>query len=106
MDREEVKTRLRMLLIDRCSACRFGLNKCTEYCEFEQAVNMAIEALQDRPTGEWIKIGETDWKEVTIHVLHCQNCGALYRTRRLFTGEYVNANYCPNCGAKMGSDTK
>ena len=50
MDRKEAKTRLQMLLTNRCSTCRYGDKKCTQDCEFEQAVNMAIEALSAEPT--------------------------------------------------------
>lgn len=57
-------------------------------------------------TGQWIKIGEiTDSKGIKKHVLNCPECGALHRVRKLWTGEYVNAEYCPHCGVRMkGAD--
>lgn len=54
------------------------------------------------PTGKWDKLGEFENLDgVTIHVLRCSECGTLYRTRKLFTGDYVNAEFCPHCGADM-----
>ena len=46
------------------------------------AFNMAIEALKERPHGEWFG---------TV----CTNCGES-------TSFYYDCNYCPQCGADMG----
>lgn len=58
-----------------------------------EAYNMAIEALQDRPTGRWVRSGNT---------LICPICGA--------KGEDIKDdycfNYCPNCGADMRKGEK
>ena len=53
---------------------------------FEEAemLTMAIEALKDRPRGEWKKATESIWK--------CSLCNAIM---------FTDSNYCPNCGAKM-----
>lgn len=45
----------------------------------------------DRPTGEWVSNNDGSW--------NCSECGL-----RVFI--YAKGNYCPNCGAKMGSDTR
>ena len=55
----------------------------------EEAVDMAIEALKERPKGKWIDEGDP-------LTLRCSKCD--YRVAR-----YNNTNYCPNCGADMRS---
>ena len=45
MTRKEAKTRLQILLANRCDTCRYGIGKCEKDCEFRQAVDMAIESL-------------------------------------------------------------
>ena len=56
--------------------------------ETEQAVDMAIEALADRPTGKWICMGD-------VGVTECNQCGWSIEE---YVGDY---KFCPNCGAKM-----
>lgn len=47
----------------------------------------------DRPSGEW--------KQITpARIYDCSNCG-----HYVLTDDIEEYNYCPNCGAKMGSDT-
>lgn len=59
----------------------------------------------DRPTGKWEEVGTFKTiDDVTIHVLRCKECGALYRTRQYEDGKYANANYCPNCGSYNRED--
>lgn len=57
-----------------------------------EALDMAIEALKDRPQGEWIKyespIDYDDGKDAW----DCSLCGAMVGKRM---------NFCPNCGADM-----
>lgn len=58
-----------------------------------KAIDMAIEALQDRPQGEWIDKGQ---------YAVCSNCGADSGTQ--FDGVQPvprKTSFCPNCGAKM-----
>ena len=55
---------------------------------YNQAIDMAIEALSER-TGEWI--------EKDMHALtYCSNCD--YAVDGCESKEY---NFCPNCGARM-----
>lgn len=68
-----------------------GCNHCKE------AINMAIEALKDRPQGKWIKTSDGDgWND--WYVFKCPLCGATIEDRQYRSWEY---NFCPNCGAKM-----
>lgn len=66
-----------------------------------EAIEMALEALQERKTGKWI--GE--YKEVTINKdgnvtgsCHCSVCGDWLTGSDEYT---TRGRYCPNCGAKM-----
>ena len=55
-----------------------------EIDEYNEAVDMAIEALSAERTGEWIEIPHSEfWK--------CSCCGDADFPR----------DFCPNCGAKM-----
>ena len=62
-----------------------------------EALNMAIEALQDRPEGEWTKTvdgnGWNDW-----WVFKCPLCGATIVDEQSRSWKY---NFCPSCGARM-----
>ena len=75
--------------------------------EWDGMVTSVFDGIEQLPSaepkiGRWIKIGEiTDSKGIKKHVLNCSECGALHRVRKLYTGEYVNAEYCPHCGADM-----
>ena len=56
----------------------------------------------DRPIGKWEELNEfEDFNGVTIYVLKCSECKTIHRVRKLLLGNYINANYCPNCGAEM-----
>lgn len=57
-----------------------------EWCE---AVRLAINALEDRPQGEWINTGVTNGYWATEY--QCSICGAKNHWH----------NYCPNCGVHM-----
>ena len=52
----------------------------------DEAMNMAIEALQDKPTGEWLDSGIGGAKV-------CSVCNAHMGLSSF--------NYCPSCGARM-----
>ena len=53
--------------------------------QFDEALDLAIKALEERPQGEWI--ADDDWGNC-----HCSRCG-----------EENNhmPKYCEKCGAKM-----
>ena len=58
--------------------------------EWEEAVSLAIQALEEKPTGEWIELSD-DNLDVRMK---CSACG---------TAETPFARYkfCPNCGVRM-----
>lgn len=55
--------------------------------------------------GHWIDKGVLkDFPKPNINVFHllwCSECGAFHRARPYGKGGWINARYCPNCGAKM-----
>ena len=58
-----------------------------------QAGMMAIEALKDRPKGEW--------EELLPNTYYCTNCDRCVVTSKKEIKKY---NFCPNCGADMRSE--
>ena len=62
------------------------------------AFDMAIEALQERPHGEWEEYTDCEGKTRTIT---CSECGWEEHS-------WIDTNFCPNCGARMvkGGDTE
>ena len=64
-------------------------SRCTNGYDAE-ALNLAIKALEEQPTGEW-KFCEG---VTTLGYLKCSICEYVD-----FRKEY--SDYCPNCGAKM-----
>lgn len=68
-----------------------GWLKCTTNREDDlEAIDMAIEALQDRPDGEWILVKGSNGKD--YH--KCSKC--------LHTQEITGVkNYCAVCGTRM-----
>lgn len=66
--------------------------------EFVCANGMAILALeQERKEGRWKKM------EARGRVYRCNQCGNFLDFDGVNVGR-GDANYCPNCGAKMGGD--
>ena len=59
-----------------------------------KAFDMAIEALQDRPHGEWIEAYASEF-EHTAKLAVCSECD--------WYAGYIakDYNFCPNCGARM-----
>lgn len=49
----------------------------------------------DRPSGEWVIVNEG------LDIYICDQCGEVEQIQRIPIWDY-----CPNCGAKMGSDTR
>lgn len=52
----------------------------------QKAVDLAIKALEERPQGEWVKIGEL---------------GLAYKCNKCEEVSVIPENFCPNCGASM-----
>lgn len=61
----------------------------------EEVLNMAIKALEDRPTGYWKDIGVVTWHGCTA--FECSNCHEC--DERDETETFVP--FCKYCGAKM-----
>jgi len=81
MDREEAINILHGIRAD-------NLNLDDAYTKDKyEALNMAIEALENQKTGHWIKEWHIDRFEYV-----CSECDC---------GEEFQTHYCPNCGAKM-----
>lgn len=58
-----------------------------------EALDMAVEALRDRPMGEWVDKGRYS---------ECSKCGEVAQKVELCDCVYEHlTNYCPNCGARM-----
>lgn len=57
----------------------------------KQIIDLAIEVLQDRPTGKW--------KAKSFHEFFCNNCEFSFDMMKC---EFLESmKFCPNCGAKM-----
>lgn len=54
-----------------------------------EALDRAINALEERPTGEWVHDKKSLWD-----IAKCSLC------KETIIG-YRDSNYCPKCGAKM-----
>ena len=65
--------------------------------QIDMALNMAIDALQDRQEGEWTKtVDGNGWNE--WWVFKCPLCGATIVDEQSRSWKY---NFCPSCGARM-----
>ena len=69
-----------------------GTNKDRE--ETEQAVDMAIEALQERPHGEW--------KHTITWQPYCSNCEYVFDEDEEYSPFW---KFCPMCGAEMADNS-
>lgn len=73
---------------ERCKGCKHYKLTCnlfSEICKYEPSA--------ERSKGEWLPIIEaTEMGEPYIAGIYCSECGETLR---------CEANYCPNCGAKM-----
>lgn len=63
----------------------------------KDAIDMAIEALNDRPHGEWIYDAEAYPLGNPYGHYDCDQCGESVPNR---------TNFCPNCGALMGGEVE
>lgn len=60
-------------------------------------LDMAIEALTDRPKGEWIPHATSVGLKHYIEYARCSECGEM---------ALISMHFCPNCGADMRGDTE
>ena len=60
---------------------------------YDDAIKTVIQVVQAEPVvhGEWLPTRDSNKKE-------CSNCGVIHLIAQYPHGQ---ANYCPNCGAKM-----
>lgn len=75
-----------------------------EYVEkLNTALDMAIEALKDRPKGEWVKrkVKEHQFIQNGYVLYYCSECGVEKKI-----GWANGVNFCPNCGADMRGENK
>lgn len=80
-----------------CQSIKFILDSDDYSEEVEEALNMAIEALQQEPKrGKWIDTEET---QDYIKVKH-RICSVCYREPSAWSSR-KKFKYCPNCGARM-----
>lgn len=62
-------------------------------CNRREALDVAIEALQDRPTGVWVDKGKYS---------ECSECGEVAQKVEFYDCVYERlTTFCPNCGARM-----
>ena len=64
---------------------------------FELALDFAIKALEERPTGKWQARSNKDYAGGGYYF--CNKCSQRYSFGGYF--ELDNENFCPNCGADM-----
>lgn len=65
-----------------------------------EAIDMAIEALQDRPSGKWI-VKQGNYCGVELKEFFCDKCGTRGALRRVFSDPEPLPNFCGHCGADM-----
>ena len=68
--------------------------------EYNDAVNMAIEALQDRPSGKWI-VKQGNYCGVMLKEFYCDQCMTRGALRRVYSDPEPLPNFCGNCGTDM-----
>ena len=67
---------------------------------FYEAFDMAIEALQDKSTGKWIKAKGIMPPEFHGHH-YCSKCGNFANMEPPFGNREDLSEFCPNCGVYM-----
>ena len=72
----------------------------------EEIISQLPPVTPQQKTGHWISFGvqgEVDGQ--IVQVFTCSECGAI-SIFRMASGNIVNGDICPNCGAKMKSETE
>lgn len=72
--------------IEELEYAKIKLREANVFPSMDTAIDMAIEALKDRPKGEWVK--------KTFGYGECSECGCI-------VGNRFVSNFCPNCGSDM-----
>ena len=72
--------------------------------EYRQALNLAIQALEERPQGEWIlQTHERFNSGNELYKYYCNKCG--HKEEHAYSNSKL-PNFCPNCGADMRKGEK
>lgn len=98
MTREEAHTLLEVMAIEltgELADSECPVTKTKLLGKQLKAIDMAIEALQDRPTGKWVSKSNYPFADV----YYCSNCSELAEVN--LYGKWILSDYCPNCGADM-----
>lgn len=64
---------------------------------YNEALALAVKALEERPQGEWYYNYQNGW--------HCSICHESVKDMPTVMGK-ANFAFCPNCGAKMGGGSE
>lgn len=112
IDADFIKTGLKQEFCAACSSDYENNRQCCAACDIAYTMNLIDETptadVQEVKHGHWIDKGVLEnYPRPGINVYHllcCSECGALHRVRPYCEGGWINANYCPNCGAKMDGD--
>lgn len=85
-------------LIDRDALTKMIKSIC---CHAEDETDL-LDALKEMPTIDAVEVVHGTWVHEFGGFVNCSECGA----SPLLDGEreYVETNYCPNCGAKMDGE--
>ena len=71
-----------------------------------QSIIDKMPTIEERKNGKWIDKGViSNYPEEGFNIYHllvCDQCGCMHRaTVWCVNGKYINADFCPNCGALM-----
>ena len=84
-----------ILIIGNIPINPLTVDECYSIPQYQEAKTMAIEALENQKTGQWIRLIE-DYPECDFEFKGCSICRTHYPN---FAVEQFR--YCPNCGANM-----
>lgn len=73
--------------------------------KIHEAETMAIEALKDRPKGEWVEVDSFESEKHSVTDMRCNLCGK-YAALVLPHGTKFVYPFCPYCGADMRGEVE